>query len=391
MGAAAAEVSALQNIAHARFATDSRDPGVVRQRSRGKLTCRERIAMLLDAGTFREVGSLAGFASYDDEGAVADFTPANHVGGWGKIDGRASVVCADDFTSRGGHADGAIGAKSGHLDRLSMELRIPSVRLLDGSSGGGSVAAMVPQQQKSGESEAKESSGAIKAGRPRVTGGGGSFLPGHLGSAMYAEQLSTVPVVNMLLGQRRRHRGCQGGARSFLGDGARHCATVCRRPARSESRNGLRDHERRSRRLAHPLQERIGGQPRGIGRRSGGDDEALPLVPAVERVRSAAITTARSRGSPRSSRRRPVHPDPPQTHNDLRRAARIRLWLMPIRSSKSVRYGAPIRSPACSFQRTSARRDASDSRHVNGGALTADGCDKLKRHLDLCDRFTCRC
>ena len=30
---------------------------------------------------------------------------------------------------------------------------------------------------------------------------------------------------------------------------------------------------------------------------------------------------------------------------------------------------------------------ASDSRHINGGALTADGCDKLKRHLDLCDVF----
>jgi len=30
---------------------------------------------------------------------------------------------------------------------------------------------------------------------------------------------------------------------------------------------------------------------------------------------------------------------------------------------------------------------ASDSRHVNGGALTADGCDKLRRHLDLCDSF----
>lgn len=30
---------------------------------------------------------------------------------------------------------------------------------------------------------------------------------------------------------------------------------------------------------------------------------------------------------------------------------------------------------------------ASDSRHVNGGALTADGCDKLTRHLDVCDLF----
>jgi acetyl-CoA carboxylase carboxyltransferase component len=30
---------------------------------------------------------------------------------------------------------------------------------------------------------------------------------------------------------------------------------------------------------------------------------------------------------------------------------------------------------------------ASDSRHLNGGALTADGCRKLIRHLDLCDLF----
>jgi acetyl-CoA carboxylase carboxyltransferase component len=30
---------------------------------------------------------------------------------------------------------------------------------------------------------------------------------------------------------------------------------------------------------------------------------------------------------------------------------------------------------------------ASDSRHINGGALTAAGCDKLIRHIDLCDLF----
>ena len=126
----------------------------MRQRSRGKLTCRERIALLLDEGSFREVGSLAGFASYDDDGRIAAFTPANHVGGSGTIDGRPAIVCADDFTSRGGHADGAIGAKSFHLDQLSMQLQIPSIRLLDGSSGGGSVAAMVPEQRKEGESTA---------------------------------------------------------------------------------------------------------------------------------------------------------------------------------------------------------------------------------------------
>ena len=80
------QVEALQGLAHARLAPDSMEPGVVRQRSRGKLTCRERIALLLDDDSFREVGSLAGFASYDEDGKMAAFTPANHVGGWGKVD-----------------------------------------------------------------------------------------------------------------------------------------------------------------------------------------------------------------------------------------------------------------------------------------------------------------
>src|SRR5690606_18044972 len=119
---------------------------------RGKLTCRERIDTLLDPGSFHEIGSVAGFASYDDEGRIADFTPANHVGGWGSIEGRKVVVCADDFTSRGGHADGSISGKAVYLDRLSLQLRIPSIRMLDGSSGGGSVAAMVPAQKQDGES-----------------------------------------------------------------------------------------------------------------------------------------------------------------------------------------------------------------------------------------------
>src|SRR6201999_3287979 len=104
------QVAALQAIAHARFAPGSTDPGVVRQRSRGKLVCRERIDLLLDPGSFHEVGSIAGFASYDADGQISDFTPSNHVGGWGRIEGRTAVVCADDFTSRGGHADGSVGA-----------------------------------------------------------------------------------------------------------------------------------------------------------------------------------------------------------------------------------------------------------------------------------------
>ena len=275
-----AEVATLQGLAHERLAPGSDDPGVVRQRSRGKLTCRERIDLLLDPGSFREVGSLAGFASYDADGAVAAFTPANHVGGWGAVDARTVVVCADDFTSRGGHADGAIGAKSFYLDQLSMQLQVPSVRLLDGSSGGGSVAAMVPEQRKEGESTAKESSGAIQAGRPRVTGGGGSFLPGHLGSTEY-----TAAAVDRARGerparQRGRHRRGQGRARPLRRHGARHRPAVRGRAAGRVPRHGLRHQQGGPRRLAHPLPQRLGRQPGRDGGGGDGDDAPLPLLPA---------------------------------------------------------------------------------------------------------------
>src|SRR5262249_38952779 len=113
-----ARLDSLRAIAHKRLAPGSRDPRVVRHRDPRKLTCRERIDALLDPGSFREIGSIAGFATFDEAGDVVEFTPASHVGGQGRIEARSCIVCADDFTSRGGHADGAIGQKNRYLDRL---------------------------------------------------------------------------------------------------------------------------------------------------------------------------------------------------------------------------------------------------------------------------------
>jgi len=59
-----------------------------RQHEAGRLTVRERLAALLDDGSFREIGALAGAAVYDDDGGLARFTPANFVTGTGRIDGR---------------------------------------------------------------------------------------------------------------------------------------------------------------------------------------------------------------------------------------------------------------------------------------------------------------
>ena len=382
------EVGTLQHFAKLRLASGSDDPGVVRQRSRGKLTCRERIELLLDEDSFREVGSVAGFASYDEEGTITGFTPANSVGGWGKIERRSVIVCADDFTSRGGHADGAIAAKSGYLDRLATEMRTPSLRLLDGSSGGGSVAAMVPEQKKEGESNAKESSGAIKAGRPRVSGGGGSYLPGHLGSSMYAEQLSTVPVVNLLLGSVVGI----GAAKAVLG----HFAVMVRDIAQlfvagppvvshavgydvtKEELGGWHIHCTNGSvdNLAESEQEAMAMTRTFLSYLPSSVYEVPPVLaanpndPIDRREEELATLIARKR----------------TTTFDVRKAIRL------MADTDSFFEIGPLwgTDQVTGFVRFNGHPlgvIASDSQHVNGGALTADGCDKLTRHLDLCDLF----
>ena len=380
------QVEALKRIAHGRFAAESKDPGVVRQRSRGKLTVYERIALLLDEGSFREVGSVAGFTSYDAEGNIAEFTPANHVGGWGAIDERRVIVCADDFTSRGGHSDGAIGTKARYLDQLSIDFGCPSLRLLDGSSGGGSVASMVPQQQKEGESHAKESRGAITAGRPRVAGTGGSFLPGHLGSEMYAEQLAKVPVVNVLLGSVVGI----GAAKAVLG----HFSVMVRDIAQLFVAGPPV--------VAHAMGYEISKEDLGDWRihcRNGSVDnlaeseaDAMTLARRFLSYLPSSVYEAPPRVSsddPASRREEELFTIIPRKRNltfDMRRAIRLMadkdsfFEIGPLWGTDQIvglaRFGGyPVGVLA------------SDSRHANGGALTADGCDKLKRHIDLCDLF----
>ncbi len=115
---------------------------VARQHAAGRLTVRERLSRLVDDGSWREVGMLAGTASYDEAGALADLTPANLVTGQARLGGRRVVVAADDFTVRGGAADAAILDKQVQAERMAHDLRVPMVRLLDGTGGGGSVKSL---------------------------------------------------------------------------------------------------------------------------------------------------------------------------------------------------------------------------------------------------------
>ncbi len=111
---------------------------VARQHKSGKLTVRERIDRLVDPGSFREIGALAGKATYEN-GEMISFTPSNYVVGAARIEGRRVIVGGDDFTVRGGAADARIGDKAGYGELMARELRLPIIRLVDGTGGGGSV------------------------------------------------------------------------------------------------------------------------------------------------------------------------------------------------------------------------------------------------------------
>src|SRR5204862_167197 len=67
------------------------------------------------------------------------FTPSNFVFGRARVDGRPVVVGGDDFTVRGGSADATIKEKHLQCETIAHELRLPLIRLVEGSGGGGSV------------------------------------------------------------------------------------------------------------------------------------------------------------------------------------------------------------------------------------------------------------
>lgn len=114
--------------------------GIERQHRRGKLTIRERIATLVDPGSFQEMGKLQGKATYDKNNKVVAFTPSIRVSGICTINGRRVYVTGQDFTVRGGASEEDRGGVDvGHGHPSPLELRLPTVNLVDGA--GASVAS----------------------------------------------------------------------------------------------------------------------------------------------------------------------------------------------------------------------------------------------------------
>ncbi|KAF2402648.1 propionyl-CoA carboxylase-like protein [Trichodelitschia bisporula] len=137
------QIATLQKIA---VTPDLNNRGYVRQKKAGKLWVRERIDALLDKGSFREVGSVSGTVKWKKVGDAREepieYIPSNNVQGFGKLRGRTILFTADDYSIRAGHADGALMAKTMYIEELAVALKLPVVKLVDGSSGGGSVTTI---------------------------------------------------------------------------------------------------------------------------------------------------------------------------------------------------------------------------------------------------------
>ncbi len=108
-----------------------------RQHAKGRLTIRERIDTLLDAGSFEEQGRATAIPEFDDDDQLTGYVPANYVVGFGRIDGRRVTVGGEDFTLKGGSPNAAGLRKSVYAEHMACRFRTPLVRLLEG--GGGSV------------------------------------------------------------------------------------------------------------------------------------------------------------------------------------------------------------------------------------------------------------
>jgi acetyl-CoA carboxylase carboxyltransferase component len=104
---------------------------IARQHEQDKLTARERLALLIDDGTFVELG-IHGRPHFSQRAMEGRDAPADGViTGYGKIDGRLVAVAAYDFTVMAGSMGMTGELKVSRLRELALGKRIPMVWLLD--------------------------------------------------------------------------------------------------------------------------------------------------------------------------------------------------------------------------------------------------------------------
>lgn len=333
---------------------------VERQHRSGRLTVRERIDRLLDRGSFHETGTIAGVSEYDDAGELASFTPANVVVGRGRIDGRPVAVQGDDFTIRGGAADASIFRKAVYAEKLASELRMPLVRLVDGTGGGGSVKQLEQL--------------------------GFTYVPEVPGWEVAVANLSTVPVVAAALGP------CAGlGAARVV---ASHFSVIVRGTAQLfvagppvVAMAGMGE---------APDKEELGGA-RAQTAAGAVDNEAADEDAALGQLRrflsylpsnvwdAPPCAAASDPADRREEELIAIVPRDERQPYDMRRIVEL-VFDRGSAFELGRRYGRPLITSLARLGGRPVGVLASDPK-VYGGGLNADASDKLTRFVDLCDQF----
>lgn len=124
----------LEDLEARRAATrdEHRPDAVARQRERGRLTARERLALLLDPGTFVELGVLGHHQSETVQMAGIAAPGDGVVVGHGRVDGRPVCCASYDFTVLGGSMGTVNDLKMARVRKMAIEYGYPLVFFCEG-------------------------------------------------------------------------------------------------------------------------------------------------------------------------------------------------------------------------------------------------------------------
>ncbi|MBI1735946.1 MAG: acyl-CoA carboxylase subunit beta [Candidatus Rokubacteria bacterium] len=107
------------------------EEAVAKQHAAGKLTARERVDLLFDAGSFSEIGVHATHAGIAPDLAGRDTPADGMITGVGKIDGRFAAVIAYDFTVMAGSMGRTAELKGNRAREIALTKRMPMIWLID--------------------------------------------------------------------------------------------------------------------------------------------------------------------------------------------------------------------------------------------------------------------
>ncbi len=210
-----------------------------KQHAQGKMTARERLATLLDDGSFHELQPFT-VAHPDAEDAI----PGDGVvTGYGTIDGRRVCVFAQDFTAYGGSVSLAHARKIVQVQELAVQNGYPIIGLLD--SGGARIQEGVLSLQGYGEVFRQNAlaSGVV----PQISvilgpcAGGASYSPALTDFIIMTDKSSMMfitgpDVVKSVTGEEIDHEGLGGarvhtsvsGVAHFIGQDENHALALVR-------------------------------------------------------------------------------------------------------------------------------------------------------------------